>query len=400
MLIENLKMSWQNIRQNRMRSFLTALGIVIGVTAVIALITIVNAATSSMMSQITQLGANTLRVTAMGSALKSGVTVSEMNELSEIEGVSGVSPSLSLTTNGTRNLILEENISTEGRNEMYFVSNPDLVSLGRPLNILDMESKNRVCIINEELQKVLFMGENPLLQEILIDGRSFTVVGIIDPEATTDLATAMGRQSGSNVSNGRIIIPYTVAMSMSGTNTITSFEVMVDGTENINSVRENVERALDEAFNYRDDSYFIMNMDSLIDTMNSMMSTMTLMLAGIASISLLVGGIGIMNMMLVSVTERTTEIGLRKALGAEPMQIQFQFLIESIFLSLLGGTFGIILGLSISAIVVNLLGVAFTINMGAIVLGVGFSAGIGILFGWAPARRASRLNPIDALRSA
>lgn len=140
-------------------------------------------------------------------------------------------------------------------------------------------------------------------------------------------------------------------------------------------------------------------MDSLLDTMDSMMSMMTYMLTGIASIALLVGGIGIMNMMLVSVTERTKEIGLRKAMGATPERIQVQFLLESIVLSLIGGLIGVALGLLISFAAASLLGTDFVISSSAVGLGVGFSAAVGIVFGWAPARKASRLNPIDALRS-
>jgi len=143
----------------------------------------------------------------------------------------------------------------------------------------------------------------------------------------------------------------------------------------------------------------VINLESLLDTMNTMMGMMTTMLAGIASIALLVGGIGIMNMMLVSVTERTTEIGLRKAIGARPGSIQQQFLLESIVLSLIGGVIGIIVGLSISALLAMVMDTAFTIFPSAIALGVGFSGAVGIIFGWMPARKASKLNPIDALRS-
>jgi putative ABC transport system permease protein len=140
-------------------------------------------------------------------------------------------------------------------------------------------------------------------------------------------------------------------------------------------------------------------MDSLVETMKATQSMLTAMMGGIASIALFVGGIGIMNMMLVSVTERTREIGLRKALGAEPSRIQLQFLMESIFMSMLGGVIGVVLGLLISYCAALVMGMAFVVQPGAIILGVGFSAAIGIIFGWVPARRASQLNPIDALRS-
>ena len=157
--------------------------------------------------------------------------------------------------------------------------------------------------------------------------------------------------------------------------------------------------ALDEIFNNKDKTYTVINMKSMTDAMNLMTSMMTSLLVGIASIALVVGGIGIMNMMLVTVTERTTEIGLRKALGAEPGQIQVQFLIEAIILSLLGGVIGVVVGLGVSLAICMNTDITFSLNTFAIWLGVGFSAAVGIIFGWAPARKASRLNPIDALRS-
>jgi len=222
------------------------------------------------------------------------------------------------------------------------------------------------------------------------------VVGVLNEGAMQDAMTqAMG---GSR--DGKLIIPYTTAMKVSGLNTISSVEVYIDDTDLTNQVILDAESVLGRAFNYKDDSFRIINLESLLDTMNTMMGMLTTMLAGIASIALLVGGIGIMNMMLVSVTERTTEIGLRKALGARPGSIQQQFLLESIVLSLIGGVLGILMGLGISAVLAVVMDTAFIVFPSAIALGVGFSAGVGIIFGWMPARKASRLNPIDALRSA
>ena len=180
---------------------------------------------------------------------------------------------------------------------------------------------------------------------------------------------------------------------------VTRFTVYLDDAANSESTQTLLSAALDEMFSYEDDCYEITEMKALESTMDELLGMMSALLAGIASIALVVGGIGIMNMMLVTVTERTTEIGLRKALGAEPGQIQMQFLIEAIILSLLGGVIGVFVGLGVSlAICVNT-DIAFSINTFAIGLGVSFSAAVGIIFGWAPARKASKLNPIDALRS-
>jgi len=174
--------------------------------------------------------------------------------------------------------------------------------------------------------------------------------------------------------------------------------VYMDDPNRSDAVVADMEDMLDEMFSYEDDTYTITTMDSIADTMDSMLSMMSALLAGIASIALLVGGIGIMNMMLTSVTERTVEIGLKKAIGAEPVQIQIQFLIESFLLSMIGGLAGVVLGLIVSAALCSVMGTTFTISYGAIALGVGFSAAVGIIFGWSPARKASKLSPIDALR--
>jgi len=231
-----------------------------------------------------------------------------------------------------------------------------------------------------------------------IRGQTFTVVGVLDDEVTTDLMGAM-QMPGRGASGGVAMIPYTVAMSMTGQNSITSLEVIVADTDIIGEVQVELERALNQAFNFHEDTFFILNMDAILDMINTMRAMQMTMLIGISSIALLVGGIGIMNMMLVSVTERTMEIGLRKAVGAEPRQIQVQFLIEAVFLSLLGGFLGIILGMGVSVMTVMALDIDFIFHSGAVVLGFGFSMAVGMIFGWAPARRASGLNPIDALRS-
>lgn len=397
MIRESIKMSWQNIVHNKMRSFLTILGIVIGVTAIIALITIVEGVAGEVTNQFSDLGAGKITVQAFGTPLKQGLSDNDLEELLKVENVSGISPSLSLQASVVKNLTLEENVIIEGKNEVFFQRNKDLVTRGRAINILDVESKNRVAVINPALEKILFFGEDAIGQTMQINGITYTVVGITDPNAATDMISMLSSMGGA--SDGKAIIPYKTAMSMAGMSNISSFELLIDNPEKTDEVVTATERILNQAFNDKDNSYNIINLDSLLDTMDTMNSMMTAMLGGIASIALLVGGIGIMNMMLVSVSERTTEIGLRKALGAEPKRIQLQFLIESIFLSLLGGLIGLLLGVGISFAVTAALGITFFLSTGAITLGVGFSVAVGVVFGWAPARRASRLNPIDALRS-
>lgn len=391
---QSVKMSLQNIKSNKMRTFLTTLGIIIGVAAVIAMITIVNGVIDTVMGQFSSLGAGTLSVTINGSALKSGLTETDLQNLSELDNVAGISPSVTIRTSAARGTDFLDNVSVEGKNDYYF-QKEDLISYGRGLTKSDVENESYVCIIDQDLADNLFLGENPIGQQVIVNGIRYTVVGL---EGTDNsIMSAMAIMGAST--DGTIIIPYTNAMKMAGSSSITSLEIYITDTERTDELTNDVEAVLYKAFNENEDCYSTFSMDSLLDTMNKMMSTMTYMLAGIASIALLVGGIGIMNMMLVSVSERTKEIGLRKAMGATPGRIQLQFLLEAIVLSLMGGIIGVILGLIISFVGAQLLDTNFTISMSAIALGVGFSAAVGIIFGWAPARKASALNPIDALRS-
>lgn len=396
MLRENIKMSWQNIIGNRMRSFLTVLGIVIGVTAIIALITIVEGVTDEINNQFMNIGTGKVTVQAYGTPLKQGLSDKDIQKLSEIENVAGVSPNLSFKSSAVKDQEVLKDVSIEGKNEVYFKDTSDTISRGRIFNILDMNSRNKVAIIDHNVTEKLFLGKDPLGDDIMINGTSYIIVGVLADEDSQDVMAMIN--AGPN-ENGKIIIPYTTAMRMSGVGSIASVDITIEDTTIIDDTVDSIELVLEQAFNYKDDSFFIINLDSLIEAMKTMQGMMTTMLAGIAGISLLVGGIGIMNMMLVSVTERTTEIGLRKALGAEPNSIQVQFLIESIFLSLLGGFIGLLLGVGISYVACNVIDIPFTVSTSAITLAVGFSGAIGIIFGWAPARKASLLNPIDALRS-
>jgi len=388
MFKESIKMSWGNIIHNKMRSFLTVLGIVIGIASIIALISIVQGATSSITNQISALGADKLIIQATGTPLKRGLSTQDLQKLSEIKYVSGTSPTVSGSSSVVFDKKVETDISVQGKNDYYFKKNVDTVEIGRGINILDVNGKNHVTVIGSHIEHDMFFGVQPLGKKLLINGSSFTVVGVL--KAQSGLSTAS--------TNDAVLIPYTTAMSDLGISTVASVEVYMSDPGKSDEIISSISDVLNQAFNYHDNTFNVYNMQDIINTLGSITGMMSLLLAGIASISLIVGGIGIMNMMLVSVTERTTEIGLRKALGAEPSRIQLQFLIESIFISLFGGVIGIIFGLLIAAAAAVLMGFTFPFSIWTVILAVGFSSIVGIVFGFAPARKASRLNPIDALR--
>jgi len=393
MLRECIVMSLDNIRGNKIRSFLTLLGIMIGVTAVIALISTVSGVSGSLQDSFSGMGAGRLSVSVTGSDDKSGMTPEDLAEISALSTVDGIVPSISLNGRVSYGKTVETNVSVSGRNAYYFLSNPDLILQGRALNFIDDDNSTYACVISQEMVETFFFGVDPIGETIYISGIPFTVVGRYEEDSGGGVASMF---SG----NPDILISYTTAMKINNSRDITSFTVYLkEGTDSEMAAAE-IEERMDVLFDYEDDCFTVTTMSSIEDTMEEMMNMMSALLAGIASIALIVGGIGIMNMMLTTVTERTVEIGLKKALGAIPWQIQVQFLIESFLLSMIGGLLGVVAGLGLSYILCHVLSTTFVLNTGAIILGVGFSAAVGIIFGWAPARKASKLNPIDALRAA
>lgn len=372
-----------------MRTFLTILGVVIGVAAIIALITIVEAATDNVMGQMGTLGADKITIHITGTSLKQGLVDTDIETIKQVDNIDGVSPTLNGVATVSNGQWVEENVTIQGKTEVYFRKNQDLIRSGRGINPLDLESKNRVCVIGQTIQEELFDGYNPIGKTILIGGVGYRVIGTL-------------KQSNGfamDNTNSTVIIPYTTGMSLLNTRFVNDVDLYMVNKEQSDVTTVQLEAVLKQAFNQQEDTYSIFNMQTILDMMQDMTHTLSMMLAGIASISLIVGGIGIMNMMLVSVTERTREIGLRKALGAEPKRIQELFLLEAIFLSGVGGIMGVLIGTLMAYIGCVLIEIPFSIQLSTILLGLGFSLIIGTVFGLTPARKASRLNPIDALRS-
>lgn len=392
MIREIVVMALDNIRSNKVRSFLTLLGIMIGVMAVITLITTVSGVSGTISSSFSSMGVGTLTVTVSGSDLKTGMTPEDLAVITALDPVDGVVPTVSLNGRVSYGRDVQTGITVSGKNAWYFSINEDMIIQGRALNFIDDENASYVCVISQKMVDQFFFGVNPIGKTLYVSGLPFTVVGRYEEDSGGGVASIF---SGSS----DVMIPYTTAMRVNNSDEVNSFTVYLKEGADSAAAQEVIEDAMDALFDFEEDCYTVASMETIEDTMTTMTTMMSSLLAGIASIALLVGGIGIMNMMLTTVTERTSEIGLKKALGAVPGQIQLQFLLESFLLSMIGGLLGVVFGLGLSLILCQVLGTTFVLSGTAIFLGVGFSAAVGILFGWAPARKASRLNPIDALRA-
>ena len=390
---ECIRMSFDHIRSNKVRSFLTLLGIMIGVTAVIALISTVSAVSGSLASSFRGMGVGTLTVSVTGTDLKTGMNADDLARVTALDEVSGITPSVAVNvTSVSYGNTISNTLTVSGRNAYYFILNDGIVKQGRTLKFFDDDNASAVCLISRNAVDAFFTGVNPLGETIYLNSLPFTVVGRYEKDTGGGISSIF---TGSP----DILIPYTAALRMGGTDEITAFTVHIADGVSSDDAQTALSNRLDEIFDYEDEPYTVTSMETVESTMESMLGMMSTLLAGIASIALIVGGIGIMNMMLTSVSERTAEIGLKKAVGAMPWHIQLQFLIESFMLSMIGGILGVAAGIGLSAILCNVLGAKFALSWTAVALGVGFSAAVGIIFGFSPARKASKLSPIDALRS-
>ena len=389
---ESVVMALDNIRNNKVRSFLTLLGIMIGVTAVITLISTVSGVSGTIASSFTDMGVGTLTVSVTGSDLKTGMTPEDMAVIAKLDSVDGVVPTISLNGRVSYGRNVQTGMTVSGKNAYYFNRNEDMIVQGRTLNFIDDDNRSYVCVIGQDIVDEYFLGVDPIGKTLYVSGLPFTIVGRYEEDGGGGIASIF-------YGSPDVIVPYTTAMKINNSNEVNSFTVYLKEGVESSEAQEEIEGAMDVLFDFEEDCYTVASMETIEDTMKTMTTMMSTLLAGIASIALVVGGIGIMNMMLTTVTERTAEIGLKKALGAVPGQIQMQFLLESFLLSVIGGLLGVLFGLALSFGLCRVLGTTFVLSGGAIALGVGFSAAVGIIFGWAPARKASRLNPIDALRA-
>ena len=387
-LIRPFKMAISSILANKTRSFLTMLGSIIGVGSVIALMAIGQGSTNMITDSISSAGTNLLTVNVMGrgdKTLDPDDMVAFIDESPEL--YAGVAPVVSgsgvMIKNGNKNT---DSTSLTGTNEKYADIRSTDLSMGRYLTVSDIDNRLHVAVIGTYLQQELFDGANPLGQQIKINGTPFTVVGVLEETQDSEEGTA-----------DAIVIPYNVATRLLKNSTVRTYMVQAASDDAVDTAKANLKTYLSKKFE-GDNTYTIIDQKELMETLDEALGTMTAMLGGIAGISLLVAGIGIMNIMLVSVTERTREIGIRKAIGARRRHILTQFLIESAVISTLGGLLGIVLGVWLGSALGNLLGITAAADMGTIIFAFVFSLAMGLFFGYYPANKASKLNPIDALR--
>ena len=399
MIYETFREAIQNIWSNKFRTFLTMLGIIIGVMAVMVIVGLGNGMTTSIQNEFADMGTNLLTVQVMGYGSRS-VKVKDFYELVEKNSdvLGDVSPNIRMS--GTVKVGTDDDnyssTSVEGVSEVYLNMAGYTIAQGRPLNYVDMDANKKVCVVGDYISRVGY-GGNAIGQSIKIGREWYTIVGVLEAEIDDP-----SDQEGS--SDDCIFVPYTTAMRVSGISTASSYAVLVSDEENISKGKAIIENGLQELL-HSDSGYMVISLSEMLDMMTSMVNMVVTVLTAIAAISLLVGGIGIMNIMMVSVTERTREIGIRKALGAKERTILSLFVVEAGTTSALGGIIGIGLGYTVSALVTKVLAVIMTDmpitvtpTVGSIAVAFGISVGIGVLFGYLPAKRAASLNPIEALR--
>ncbi|NLV23576.1 MAG: FtsX-like permease family protein [Deltaproteobacteria bacterium] len=398
MLWNTLLLALRAIRRNLMRSFLTILGIVIGVAAVITMVTLGNGATKSVSDQISSMGSNLLMLIP-GQRFGPGGGGAPNFKFTDVEAIrnqiSGAEWVAPVVNKGATAVYQANNWATvvTGTNNDYFPAGNWELAAGRTFNETEERAGKAVCIIGETVREKLFGGQSPVGSEIRIKQFSCEVIGLLKGKGQS----AMGSDQDDTV-----MMPLrTVQRRLSGSQDINRLTVSVSNSASIDGVKNQLTLLMRERRNIgesEDDDFRVMDTRQIAETLTSTTKILTMLLGAVAAVSLLVGGIGIMNIMLVSVTERTREIGIRLAIGALEREVLLQFLIEAVVLSSIGGLIGIVLATGASLFLARLMSVPYLFDPGINLLSFVFSAAIGVLFGFFPARRAAGLNPIDALR--
>ena len=399
MIIETFRQAIQNVWSNKLRTFLTMLGIIIGVMAVIVIVGLGNGMTQSMRDSFSALGTNTLSIQVWGYGSRS-VSVEDMYQIVDQnpELLAAVSPQIDFRNNTPKvgTTTYRYGTTVYGVDENFTQMKNYTLAQGRGLQYMDIQDNKQVCVIGDYLNRVAFGGQG-VGQTIKLGAYKFRIVGVLGAKVNNS-----NLQQGSD--DDCIYLPYTTAMRLSNTASPNSFVAIMQDENRANEAKAAMEAGMYDLLK-SDNAYYIYSASEWLEEMNEMINMVIVVLTGIASISLLVGGIGIMNIMLVSVTERTREIGIRKALGAKERVILSQFVVEAATTSALGGVLGIVLGYIVSMVANRVLpmisssiDVTVSPSFNSIAVAFGISVGIGVLFGYLPAKRAARLNPIEALR--
>lgn len=387
---KTVKLAFDSIISNKLRSFLTMLGIIIGVGAVIILVSIMDGVTGQVTDAFENFGMNNITVSITSRGSTRYVEPEDMYEIIDENPELFTYCTPNVTLNATvkpKNSSENERAAVTGVDETYDKINQLTTEQGRFLQFIDVDKMLKVCVIGTYYEQTFFERGKALGETIKINGEPFTIVGVLEEKA----------DSSENSSDQCIYIPYTIASKMSWNSSIGSYTVTMADANNLETAKSVLQKELTEILG-SSDFYKIIATQEILDELNSIIGTMKAALVCIAGISLLVGGIGIMNIMLVTVTERTREIGIRKSLGAKKKNILTQFVVEAATVSGVGGILGIVFGAAASIIAGKLLDITIIPSFFAVALAFSVSVAIGIVFGYLPAKNAANLNPIDALR--
>lgn len=391
-MLQSFKMAIRSIKGNKMRSFLTMLGIIIGVAAVIILVSLVNGYMSSVTESFTSMGVNQINISVTNRTSRI-LEPEQMYEFVENNSnlIEHITPNVSVSSsikNGSESM---RTTKVGGYSEEYCLIKEYETAFGRQLSFADCQAYRKVAVLGYYTAVTIFGSANKAVGEtVKIGSNLFTVVGVIERQDSDEL-----EEGGTD---DFCWIPYTVAAKMNRSSNINSYLLTIYDVDQADAIVEKIEDFLYEIF--KDDDYYTVTANSaILDEMNEMIGMIEALLGGIAGISLLVAGVGVMNIMLVSVTERTREIGIRKALGAKRKVIMTQFVIEAAVTSSIGGIIGIIVGAFMTGAIGKLIGIDATPTLSAVIISFSVSVAIGLIFGYMPASRAAKLNPIEALRS-
>lgn len=389
-LWQTSKVVWSNILRNRMRTFLTMLGMIIGVAAVIILVSLVQSFYDSMLDSYADMGFYNVSVSIIG---RNGNMIIDDNDMYQYaedhkDTIKGVMPIVNLSRIITKNGDKSEYTTVKGVDENYISLVNKEVEIGHNITYSDISTRQKVCVIGSYLNQKFFHGNAKIGDTLRLDGEEFTVIGV----------TKASSDSSEWSSDNSCYMPYTTAMRITGLSSVSSYDFYIKDKNRVAVETAEMKKYLFNIF-HNEKSYSVTNMIDTLKQINQEMSVLTTMIAGIAGISLVVAGVGIMNIMLVSVSERTREIGIRKALGAKYRDIMRQFILEATTTSMLGGVLGILTGAFATVQLGKLFKIVAVPSTSSIITSFGVSVFIGILFGLLPARKAARLNPIEALRS-